>query len=467
MNDEEKEAVKQATLPEESRKIEKSLLKKLSKAKEIQVPPDLAFVSIRHVNKVYDKKVQAVSDFNLEIHEHEFVVLVGPSGCGKSTTLRMIAGLEQITSGQLWIDGNYANNLPPKDRELAMCFQSYALYPHMSVYDNMAFGLKMRKVDRVEIDKRVREAAKILQIETLLDRRPKALSGGQRQRVALGRALVRHTKLFLMDEPLSNLDAKLRVQMRAEIVKLHETQHATTIYVTHDQTEAMTMATRIVVMKDGRIQQVGAPLEIYSKPKNLFVATFIGSPSMNILKARYNDGLVTFTDGHSIKLPAAIVKAHKKYYEDHVEFDRAQIASIKEAIASLDKQKPEKKPEIDRIKKIHDDLDHQLEGFLKEVVFDQNAKDNKPHEIAFGIRPENIHLHPTDPANPEEAFQVTVTVAELLGHEYYLHTDFGGIDLVFKVPVNNQVIHMGDKITIYFHTRSAHLFDTICEERVY
>ncbi|MDY0100912.1 MAG: ATP-binding cassette domain-containing protein, partial [Bacilli bacterium] len=226
----------------------------------VSKPEDLSYVSLRGIDKVYDNKVQAVFDFNLDIAKKEFVVFVGPSGCGKSTTLRMIAGLEEITAGELWIDGEYSNDRAPKDRDIAMVFQSYALYPHMSVYDNMAFGLKIRRFPQAEIDRRVKEAARILEIEELLQRKPKALSGGQRQRVALGRAIVRNAKVFLMDEPLSNLDAKLRVQMRSEIIKLHEELGATTIYVTHDQTEAMTMATRIVVMKAGYIQQVGSPL---------------------------------------------------------------------------------------------------------------------------------------------------------------------------------------------------------------
>ena len=236
----------------------------------------MATVSLRNINKVYDNKVQAVFDFNLDVEDQEFIVFVGPSGCGKSTTLRMIAGLEEITSGELVIDGQRMNDVAPKDRDIAMVFQSYALYPHMTVYENMAFGLKLRKMPKEEIDKRVLEAAKILEIEEYLKRKPKALSGGQRQRVALGRAIVRNAKVFLMDEPLSNLDAKLRVQMRSEIIKLHEKIGATTIYVTHDQTEAMTMASRIVVMKDGYIQQIGSPKEIYNHPVNMFVARFVG-----------------------------------------------------------------------------------------------------------------------------------------------------------------------------------------------
>ena len=244
----------------------------------------MANLRLENINKIYDNKVQAVFDFNLEIKDKEFIVFVGPSGCGKSTTLRMIAGLEEISSGSLYIDDVLENDVPSKDRDIAMVFQSYALYPHMSVYDNMAFGMKIKKVPKDEIDKRIHEAARILEIEPYLKRKPKALSGGQRQRVALGRAIVRNAKVFLMDEPLSNLDAKLRVQMRSEIIKLHERIGATTIYVTHDQTEAMTMASRIVVMKDGYIQQIGAPKEIYEHPANMFVAGFLGSPAMNFIE---------------------------------------------------------------------------------------------------------------------------------------------------------------------------------------
>ncbi|MGD1821131.1 MAG: ABC transporter ATP-binding protein [Pleomorphochaeta sp.] len=246
----------------------------------------MATVNLKNICKIYDGNVKAVDNVNIDIEDREFVVLVGPSGCGKSTTLRMVAGLEDITSGELLIDGKLVNDVPPKDRDIAMVFQNYALYPHMTVYDNMAFGLKIRKFDKAEIDQRVREAAKILDIEELLDRKPKALSGGQRQRVAVGRAIVRQPKVFLFDEPLSNLDAKLRVQMRAEISGLHHRLQATMIYVTHDQVEALTMADKIVVMKFGVIQQIGKPLELYNEPVNKFVAGFIGSPPMNFVETK-------------------------------------------------------------------------------------------------------------------------------------------------------------------------------------
>ena len=263
----------------------------------------MATVKLVNVNKVYDGGVHAVHDFNIDIADREFIVFVGPSGCGKSTTLRMIAGLEEISYGELLIDGELKNNAAPKDRDIAMVFQSYALYPQMTVYNNMAYALKLRKVPKDEIDKRVREAAKILKLTPYLDRKPRALSGGQRQRVALGRSIVRRPKVFLMDEPLSNLDAKLRVAMRSEIVRIHEEVGATTIYVTHDQIEAMTMASRIVVMKDGFIQQIGEPNEVYRNPANIFVAGFIGTPAMNFLHGVVEKGyFIIDGTGEKIKL---------------------------------------------------------------------------------------------------------------------------------------------------------------------
>ena len=265
----------------------------------------MANVSLRNLVKEYDGGVQAVKGINLEIHDHEFVVLVGPSGCGKTTTLRMIAGLEEITKGEVDIGGAIVNDIPPRDRDIAMVFQNYALYPHMSVYENMAFGLTLRKFARSEIDKRVKNAARILDIEALLERKPKALSGGQRQRVAMGRAIVRDPKVFLFDEPLSNLDAKLRVQMRTEIKKVHQTVRTTTVYVTHDQVEAMTLADRVVVMNHGVIEQVGPPQELYHHPATRFVAGFIGSPAMNFIPARVADGAVHLFDGTFLPIPEA------------------------------------------------------------------------------------------------------------------------------------------------------------------
>jgi multiple sugar transport system ATP-binding protein len=265
----------------------------------------MAGVSVRKVVKMYDGGVQAVKGIDLEIADEEFVVLVGPSGCGKSTTLRMIAGLEEISDGEIWIGGNVVNDVPPRDRDIAMVFQNYALYPHMSVFDNMAFGLKLRKFPKDEIKKRVDEAARILDIQMLLERKPKALSGGQRQRVAMGRAIVRNPKVFLFDEPLSNLDAKLRVQMRTEIKKVHQTVRTTTVYVTHDQIEAMTLADRVVVMNHGLIEQVGPPQELYHHPKTKFVAGFIGSPAMNFFPCQMIsvDGTPSVRVNDEITLP--------------------------------------------------------------------------------------------------------------------------------------------------------------------
>src|SRR6202047_3859955 len=275
----------------------------------------MAPVHIRHLNKQFDE-VHAVNDVNLEIHDQEFVVLVGPSGCGKTTTLRMVAGLESVTSGDILIGDRLVNELPPMDRDIAMVFQNYALYPHMSVYDNMAFGLKMRKFERAEIAKRVQEAAGILGIEGLLKRKPRQLSGGQRQRVALGRAIVRHPQVFLFDEPLSNLDAKLRVQMRVEIKKLHDRLGTTAIYVTHDQVEAMTLGDRVVVMKDGLVQQVGEPLELYNSPANRFVAGFLGSPGMNFAAVRVSgekDSLRVHKPGVGIDVPPELSSRLSRY----------------------------------------------------------------------------------------------------------------------------------------------------------
>ena len=280
----------------------------------------MARVVIRHLNKKFDG-VHAVKDVNLEIRDKEFVVLVGPSGCGKTTTLRMVAGLESITSGQVLIGDTIVNELPPMDRDIAMVFQNYALYPHMSVYDNMAFGLKMRKFNRAEIGRRVREAAEILGIEDYLARKPRQLSGGQRQRVALGRAIVRHPQVFLFDEPLSNLDAKLRVQMRVELKKIHDRLGTTAIYVTHDQVEAMTLGDRVVVMKDGLVQQVGEPLDLYNEPANRFVAGFIGSPAMNFatVDVAEDDGAIwAINEGMRLKLPAGIAARLRGYVGEQV-----------------------------------------------------------------------------------------------------------------------------------------------------
>ena len=283
----------------------------------------MATVELKSITKVYEGNVQAVKNANITVQDKEFVVLVGPSGCGKTTTLRMIAGLEDITGGELYIDGKLVNDVPPKDRDIAMVFQNYALYPHMTVYDNMAFGLKIRKFQKEEIKNRVDEAARILDIEELLDRKPKALSGGQRQRVAVGRAIVRKPKVFLFDEPLSNLDAKLRVQMRAEISGLHNRLQATMVYVTHDQVEAMTMGDKIVVMRDGIIQQIGDPLHLYNNPVNRFVAGFIGSPPMNFMAVKVSEegGKITIDEGNfKLVVPDEKVSLLRQYVGKEVIF---------------------------------------------------------------------------------------------------------------------------------------------------
>jgi multiple sugar transport system ATP-binding protein len=364
----------------------------------------MATLEFKGLDKVYDNGVQAVFDFSLKVKDKEFIVFVGPSGCGKSTTLRMVAGLEEITQGELYIDDILVNDVAPKDRNIAMVFQSYALYPHMTVYDNMAFGLKLRKLPKDEIERRVQNSAEILGLVPYLDRKPKALSGGQRQRVALGRAIVRDAKVFLMDEPLSNLDAKLRVQMRAEIIKLHERIGTTTVYVTHDQIEAMTMATRIVVMKDGYIQQVGAPKDIYDNPDNLFVGGFIGTPPMNFI--------------------------HGKLEGDYF---------VGEGIKVL---VPEERLEI--------------------------LRDNKAlkKEIILGIRPEEIYDDKRNKARLKDSLvNFIVDVAELLGAETYIHTKLGDNELIAKVSARDD-IHIGDKIELAFDMTRVHFFDPETELRL-
>jgi multiple sugar transport system ATP-binding protein len=368
----------------------------------------MATVSLKGINKVYDGNVHAVIDFDLDVKDKEFIVLVGPSGCGKTTTLRMVAGLEDITSGELRIDDEIMNDVAPKDRNIAMVFQSYALYPHMTVYDNMAFGLKLRKFARDEIERRVQDAAEMLGLTPYLDRRPKALSGGQRQRVALGRAIVRDAKVFLMDEPLSNLDAKLRVQMRSEIIKLTERLGITTIYVTHDQIEAMTMATRIVVMKDGYIQQVGSPKEIYDFPNNIFVGGFIGTPPMNFLEGKVSE---------------------KGYFE----IGEKAVKKIKI---------PEDKFSL-----------------LKQLNYV-----NKP--LVLGIRPEDVHDNKEDFGNyPEAVVKMKVDVAELLGAETLIYSVLNGQNIVSKVGARVD-IHMGDDIELALDMKKCHFFDPETELRI-
>lgn len=366
----------------------------------------MATVTIKELYKVYPGGVQAVSDFCLDIQDKEFIVLVGPSGCGKTTTLRMVAGLEDISEGTLYIGDRLVNDVAPKDRDIAMVFQNYALYPHMTVYDNMAFGLKLRKTPKDEISRRVKEAAGILGIDHLLERKPKALSGGQRQRVALGRAIVREPQVFLMDEPLSNLDAKLRVQMRTEITKLHKRLATTFIYVTHDQTEAMTMGTRIVVMKDGYIQQIASPQKLYDEPNNLFVAGFIGTPPMNFF--------------YDVKL---------------IREGKNMFALFGDAKLSV----PEERAKL---------------------VKDQSYFEGK--SVTMGIRPENIYDN-TDSYGDAVA-NASVEVVELMGSETYLYLSIEGSDsnTVARVDARS-VSRAGDFIKVTFDMSMVHFFDSDSE----
>ena len=371
----------------------------------------MATVSLKGIKKIYDNKVTAVHDFNLEIADKEFIVLVGPSGCGKSTTLRMVAGLEDISEGDLLIDGKRMNDVEPKDRDIAMVFQNYALYPHMTVAENMAFALKLRKVPKEEIDKKVREAAEILDITQYLDRKPKALSGGQRQRVAIGRAIVRSPRVFLMDEPLSNLDAKLRNQMRAEIIKLRQRIDTTFIYVTHDQTEAMTLGDRIVIMKDGFMQQIGTPQEVFDHPANVFVAGFIGMPQMNFF-----DGQLVAEDGkYSVKVMDAVME-----------------------------------------------LSPEIQAQLK-------AKNIPSKAVTLGIRPEHVSFVPEAGAH---CLTGTVDVSEMMGSEIHLHVNAGGRDVVLRVPTTELAnehksgFAYGSQVHFTFRSDLIHLFDPETEENL-
>ena len=364
----------------------------------------MANVTFKNVKKVFDKSAVAVEDFSLEINDKEFVVLVGPSGCGKSTSLRMVAGLEEITDGEIYIGDRLVNSIPPKDRDIAMVFQNYALYPHMSVYDNLAFSLKLRKLPKVVIDAKVKAAAEILEITELLQRKPKQLSGGQRQRVAIGRAIVREPQVFLMDEPLSNLDAKLRSQMRAELIKLRKRINTTFIYVTHDQTEAMTLGDRIVVMKDGLIHQIGTPFDVFNKPANQFVAGFIGSPQMNFMP-----GSLVISEGrYAVRVYGAEVILPDKYQKS-----------------------------------------------LRET--------NQPAcDVTVGIRPEHIQILAGD--DPNCCVKARVDVSELMGSEVYLHAVAGESDVVIRVQIadmQHYTFEPGQENYIYFTLPSPfiHLFN--------
>jgi multiple sugar transport system ATP-binding protein len=365
----------------------------------------MAKVVLKDVTKIFEKKVWAVKELNVEISDKEFVVLVGPSGCGKSTTLRMIAGLEEVTEGEIFIGERLVNDVPPKDRDIAMVFQNYALYPHMTVRQNMAFGLKLRKYSKQEIAERVKEAADILGIGELLDRKPKALSGGQRQRVAVGRAIVRKPQVFLFDEPLSNLDAKLRVQMRTEISKLHSRLGTTMIYVTHDQMEAMTMGDRIVIQKDGVVHQVDSPLNLYDKPVNKFVAGFIGSPAMNFMNGKLLDGKgLCFDEGNfKVKITASMSSALKPY--------------------------------VDK-------------------------------EVTFGLRPEDIYEKGfSEGARERTPVQATLEVLEPMGNELFLYLTTGSNPIVARVDVH-EAPKVGQKVDLIFDMSKAHFFDAETEKAI-
>ena len=355
----------------------------------------MAEVLLKNVTKIYDNKNKVVTDASFKVEDKEFVVLVGPSGCGKTTTLRMVAGLEEISSGEIYIDGKLVNNLPPKDRDIAMVFQNYALYPHMTVFENMAFGLKLKKVDKKEIDIRVKEAAKILSLESFLERKPKALSGGQRQRVAVGRAIVRKPKVFLFDEPLSNLDAKLRVQMRTEISKLHKQLGATMIYVTHDQTEAMTMGDRIVIMKDGIINQVDTPMNLYNQPVNQFVAGFIGSPAMNFIDVTVNNAN----------------KLSSKNGQLNFSLSAEQINQLKDYLGK---------------------------------------------EIILGIRPEDIQLEKNSSNSME--LEILIDVTEPMGNETFIYFEVEKIQFIARVKPSRE-LKRDKKVKLYIDSSRVYFFD--------
>lgn len=433
----------------------------------------MATLKFVNINKIYDNNVQAVFDFNLEVQDKEFIVFVGPSGCGKSTTLRMVAGLEEITSGDLYIDDKLVNNLEPKDRDIAMVFQNYALYPHMTVYENMAFSLKLKKIPRDEIARRVEEAANILGLSQYLNRKPKALSGGQRQRVALGRAIVRHPKVFLMDEPLSNLDAKLRVQMRTEIAKIHKKVGATTIYVTHDQTEAMTMASRIVVMKDGYVQQIGTPREVYNMPANVFVGGFIGSPAMNFFKGKLSKNSFIITDENNQETKIVLDKEKVKILNDFIKDKEIKInQTFEENLNSLNNEYEEERNKLVN-QNIPQEHKKQLEAREKNIenldVKYQEEKDNLTnehdlqlknlHEIILGVRPEDVYIeNDINNKNPSASINIECDVAELLGHETIVYGYIGGQRVVIKTSSANE-INQGDKLIYQFDMNKVHFFD--------
>ena len=443
--------------------------------KNVQPYEGEAFISLQHINKIYPNHVQAVFDFNLDINEKEFVVFVGPSGCGKSTTLRMIAGLEDITYGNLYIDKEFANTLLPKSRNCAMVFQSYALYPTMSVYDNMAFSLKVRHVDKQTINDKVLEAAKVLELTDYLGRKPSELSGGQRQRVALGRAIVRDAKVFLMDEPLSNLDAKLRVQMRSEIVALHRKIGSTTVYVTHDQTEAMTMADRIVVMKDGYVQQIGTPKEIYNKPANIFVAGFIGAPSMNMVDVKVNKGEVSLSNGLKFKLSKEQAKELEDSYNAEIEDLNSEITALEKENAELSRAGENKtnklyrtKSFVKRIPNIIELNENRIKEIYERIDLIKTRLKDKEFEAVLGVRPEDLVSEKASKIldHVSSSFELKIMQAELLGNEYYAHSLLDEKKIIAKVSANEEV-NTGDDMKFAINLDNIHLFDKDSTKRLF
>ncbi len=441
----------------------------------------MATLKFININKIYDNNVQAVFDFNLEVQDKEFIVFVGPSGCGKSTTLRMVAGLEEITSGELYIGDTLVNDLEPKDRDIAMVFQNYALYPHMTVYENMAFSLRLKKVPKEEIARRVEEAAEILGLTQYLNRKPKALSGGQRQRVALGRAIVRNPKVFLMDEPLSNLDAKLRVQMRTEIAKIHKRVEATTIYVTHDQTEAMTMASRIVVMKDGYIQQIGTPREVYNTPANIFVGGFIGSPAMNFFKGKLvKNNFVIKDENTNSEVKIALDKEKtnmlknfiknkeisiNEKFEKEIESLKTEYEHDKEALVNQVIPSDYKK-KLEAREKHLEELEKRFKENMDALTNEHEAQLSNLEEIVLGVRPEDIYISKDiNNKNPGTDINIECDVSELLGHELIVYGYIGGQRVVIKTSSANE-INPGNRLDYQFDMNKIHFFDPTTTNRI-
>lgn len=426
-------------------------------SKELQKKISENLVVLDHVSKVYSNGLEAVHDFSLEIKKGDFVVLVGPSGCGKSTTLRMLAGLEDITAGSLYISGKKANKAEPRERGVSMVFQSYALYPHMSVKENMTFGLD--KLDKKEIERRIHYASSILGLDEYLDRKPSALSGGQCQRVALGRAIVRESPIFLLDEPLSNLDAKLRVQMRSEIIKLHEQLKNTIVYVTHDQIEAMTMASKLVIMNKGVIQQIGTPKEIYENPANSFVAAFIGSPAMNIIKASLNGDSFSLEDGEDIKLHSKIdIKGFYAKEKEAIQKEKEYSESKVKEYESVPKRKRDESVsallEVNKKKII--DLTNELERIAEE-------EKKEDMDVLLGLRPEDISIKETTGLS----FHAQLETKELLGADYQLRFIVGSSSFIVNASLNDAMpLEINKTYSLYLPYDSLSIFDYVSGNRI-